>query len=79
MGLGGHNVPFVADDHGIRALTIDELLAIQGLSDGSFNFPDVPKAAKRCMIGNAVHPGVVETILNGLRYIQTKNKVRKYG
>ena len=47
MGLGGHNVPFVADDHGIRALTIDELLAIQGLSDESFNFfQDLPKATK---------------------------------
>src|SRR5262249_20122727 len=43
MGLGGHNVPFVFDDGGLRKLTEFECLRLQGFGR-DFVFPaDVPR------------------------------------
>ena len=64
MGLGGHNIPFISDDFGIRTLTIEELLTLQGLNIKNFNFPDISRASKLEMLGNAVHPEVILEILN---------------
>lgn len=63
MGGGGHNVPFVIDDYGIRRLTVDECLALQGYQAGEVKFPDgMADSAKLKMIGNSVNPDVVEVI-----------------
>lgn len=61
MGAGGHNVPFVIDDYGIRRLTVDECLFLQGFRSNEVKFPkNLPDSAKLKMIGNSVNPDVVE-------------------
>ena len=53
MGGGGHNVPFVKDEWGIRRLTVAECAALQGFDE--YEFPeDVPAKEKYRQIGNAV-------------------------
>ena len=53
MGGGGHNVPFIRDRWGIRRLTVDECLALQGFKD--FQFPEsIPESERYKQIGNAV-------------------------
>jgi len=66
MGLGGHNVPFIYDKKGLRKLTEQECLALQGF-DNNFQFPEtVPRAKRYVQVGNAVCPPVVELIARKL-------------
>ena len=59
MGTGGHNVPFIFDDFGLRRLSVEEVSRLQGYS-GSFAFPDeLSDSAKLKMIGNSVDPEVI--------------------
>jgi DNA (cytosine-5)-methyltransferase 1 len=54
MGLGGHNVPFIMNNKGLRKLTEYECLRLQGFPE-NFEFPDsVPRAKRYTQIGNAV-------------------------
>ena len=54
MGTGGHNVPLIKDDLGIRKLTPRECLNFQGFPK-SFNFPDdMPVSQRYKQVGNAV-------------------------
>jgi DNA (cytosine-5)-methyltransferase 1 len=54
MGLGGHNVPFIMNGHGLRKLTEHECLRLQGFPEW-FKFPDdVPRAKRYTQVGNAV-------------------------
>lgn len=54
MGLGGHNVPFIMNSHGLRKLTEYECLRLQGFPP-TFRFPeDVPRAKRYMQVGNAV-------------------------
>lgn len=54
MGLGGHNVPFIMNGKGLRKLTEQECLRLQGFPQG-FSFPDdVPRAKRYTQAGNAV-------------------------
>lgn len=63
MGGGGHNVPFVIDDYGIRRLTVNECLTLQGYQECEVKFPNgLADSAKLKMIGNSVNPDVVEII-----------------
>ena len=67
MGLGGHNIPFVRDSHGIRKMTIDEVLRLQGFEAKSFRFPEtIPKGSCYSMVGNAVNPLVVEIVIKSI-------------
>lgn len=62
MGTGGHNVPFVRDDFGVRKLTDSECSAIMGYGEG-FSFPEklgLPARYKQC--GNSVVVPVVAAI-----------------
>ena len=52
MGIGGHNVPFIRDQWGIRRLSVKEVAQLQGF-DGA-DFPDVPEAEQYRLLGNAV-------------------------
>jgi DNA (cytosine-5)-methyltransferase 1 len=61
MGLGGHNVPIIIDDFGIRKLTPEECLAFQGFSSG-FEFPEMADNHKYKQVGNSVTVPVVELI-----------------
>lgn len=62
MGGGGHNVPFVKDDYGIRRLSVAECLALQGFPS-DYKFADgLSDTAKLKMIGNSVNPKLIEAI-----------------
>ena len=54
MGTGGHNVPLILDDLGIRKLTPRECLNFQGFPK-SYKFPDdVGQSQRYKQAGNAV-------------------------
>ncbi len=54
MGLGGHNVPFIMNTRGLRKLTEQECLKLQGFPD-DFAFPsNVPRTKRYTQVGNAV-------------------------
>lgn len=75
MGLGGHNVPFVRDAGGIRKLTEDECLALQGL-DG-ISFPDgMARCHRYRQIGNSVPPPVVSRVLGRILHADAGHGVR---
>ena len=57
MGVGGHNVPFVRDDWGIRRLSVAEVARLQGFGDPDFP-DDVPEAERYRLLGNAVCVGL---------------------
>ena len=58
MGGGGHNVPFIKDEWGIRRLTVGECAALQGFDE--YEFPEeVPVKERYRQIGNAVSVPVV--------------------
>lgn len=54
MGLGGHNVPFIMNGHGLRKLTEQECLRLQGFPE-DYTFPEVvPRAKRYTQVGNAI-------------------------
>ncbi|MBA4320994.1 MAG: DNA (cytosine-5-)-methyltransferase [Flavobacterium sp.] len=61
MGTGGHNVPIIKDDYGIRKLTLSECLRFQGFDDG-YNLPKIAKTQLYKQIGNSVTIPVVERV-----------------
>ncbi len=61
MGTGGHNVPIIRDDFGIRKLTPEECLRFQGFPE-SFSFPDMAKCHKYKQAGNSVSVPVIRRI-----------------
>jgi len=63
MGSGGHNVPLVLDDVGIRKLTPRECFRFQGFPE-SYRFPKLSDANLYKLAGNAVSLPVVELIAN---------------
>lgn len=74
MGLGGHNVPFIMNSHGLRKLTEYECLRLQGFPDG-FSFPDdVPRAKRYVQAGNAVTVPVARLLAEKVR-----NRLREEG
>lgn len=54
MGIGGHNVPFIKDDWGIRRLSIEEVARFQGFTETGNLFPTIPSMEKYRLLGNAV-------------------------
>ena len=53
MGSGGHNVPFILDEWGIRRLSVDEVATLQGFSPVDFP-PGMPEPEQYRLLGNAV-------------------------
>jgi DNA (cytosine-5)-methyltransferase 1 len=63
MGDGGHNVPTIRDEWGIRKFTPDECLRLQGFDSNSFIFPtEMSRTQRYRQIGNAVSVPVVRLI-----------------
>ena len=62
MGIGGHNVPFVRDDWGIRKLAVDEIARLQGFSETGDLFPDIPLPDQYRLLGNAVCVGLATLV-----------------
>jgi len=65
MGTGGHNVPLIRDDYGIRKLTPEECLKFQGFPD-SFSFPDIAKSHMYKQAGNSVSVPVIKRIAENM-------------
>jgi DNA (cytosine-5)-methyltransferase 1 len=65
MGGGGHNVPLVKDDTGIRKLTPRECFNLQGFPQ-SYKFPKISDSALYKLAGNAVSVPVVEKLVGNL-------------
>ena len=69
MGGGGHNVPFVFDDFGLRRLTESECLELQGFDR---NLGDTTRGLFKKdllkMVGNAVNVDVVDAIIREIRF-----------
>jgi DNA (cytosine-5)-methyltransferase 1 len=64
MGRGGHNVPFLIDGWGVRRLSVEECLRLQGFSVDELEFPkQVFEKDRLAMIGNAVSVDVAEAVL----------------
>ena len=56
MGVGGHNVPFLRDEWGIRRLSVAEVAQLQGFEEPDSLFPEIPQAERYRLLGNAVCP-----------------------
>jgi len=65
MGSGGHNVPLVLDDNGIRKLTPRECFNFQGFPP-SYKLPAIADSHLYKLAGNAVSLPVVELIAQRL-------------
>ena len=64
MGSGGHNIPFTYDRSGLRKLSINECLRLQGFDPNKIDMTSqIPTNHIRKMIGNAVHVNVVKNII----------------
>lgn len=62
MGMGGHNVPLVLTDYGIRKLTPNECFALQGFPD-TYKLPnDIAMSYLYKQSGNSVSVSVIERI-----------------
>lgn len=66
MGTGGHNVPLILDDFGIRKLTPEECVGFQGFPQ-CFKFPnDISNASKYKQAGNSVSVPVIKRIAENM-------------
>lgn len=61
MGTGGHNVPIILDDYGIRKLTPRECANFQGFPK-SFKLPNIADSVLYKQIGNSVSIPVIKKI-----------------
>lgn len=68
MGGGGHNVPLLKDDKGIRKLTPRECFNLQGFPL-DYKLPDISDTSLYKLAGNAVSVPVVDLIVEKLNNI----------
>lgn len=64
MGAGGHNVPLIKDDFGIRKLTPKECFAFQGYPMDKYILPSVANSKLYMQAGNSVTTTLIERISN---------------
>jgi DNA (cytosine-5)-methyltransferase 1 len=62
MGAGGHNVPLIKDDFGIRKLTPKECFAFQGYPMDKYILPPIANSKLYMQAGNSVTTSLVERI-----------------
>lgn len=75
MGKGGHNVPIVRVEDGIRRLTPEECLRFMGNRYNFFDGLDLSDSAKYSLVGNSVVPRMVEIIAENLLKILNNFKI----
>ena len=68
MGMGGHNVPIILDDKGIRKLTPRECANFQGFPK-SYKLPKLADSVLYKQFGNSVSIPVVQRIAENLRKV----------
>lgn len=66
MGMGGHNVPIILTEQGIRKLTPRECANFQGFPD-TYLLPNIPDSALYKQFGNSVVVPVVERLAESIR------------
>lgn len=66
MGMGGHNVPLVLDEKGIRKLTPRECANFQGFPK-TFKLPDIADSALYKQFGNSVSVPVIHRIAENMK------------
>jgi DNA (cytosine-5)-methyltransferase 1 len=64
MGTGGHNVPLIKDDFGIRKLTPKECFALQGYPTDKYILPNLSNSKLYMQAGNSVTTTLIERIAN---------------
>jgi DNA (cytosine-5)-methyltransferase 1 len=64
MGAGGHNVPLILDDFGIRKLTPKECFAFQGYPIDKYILPNIANSKLYMQAGNSVTTSLIERISN---------------
>lgn len=62
MGAGGHNVPLVLDNYGIRKLTPKECFAFQGYPVEKYVLPNIANSRLYMQAGNSVTTSLIERI-----------------
>lgn len=67
MGTGGHNVPLILDDKGIRKLTPRECFNFQGFPS-DYKLPPISDSELYKLAGNAISIPVVEQIAEKIKY-----------
>jgi DNA (cytosine-5)-methyltransferase 1 len=73
MGGGGHNVPFLVDNWGIRRLSVDEIALLQCIRPEELVFPaGLTDSSKLMMLGNAICVDVVAQIFSSIREVLTE-------
>ena len=65
MGTGGHNVPLIMDENGVRKLTPRECARIQGFPN-NYKLPDIADSYLYKQIGNSVSVPVVYRIAKNM-------------
>ena len=66
MGTGGHNVPIIMDDHGIRKLTPRECFSLQGFPE-SYVLPDIATSQLYKQAGNAVTVAMIKKLAKSVK------------
>lgn len=66
MGMGGHNVPIILDDHGIRKLTPRECANFQGFPK-KYKLPKIAESALYKQFGNSVSIPVIQRIAENIK------------
>lgn len=64
MGAGGHNVPLIKDNFGIRKLTPKECFAFQGYPMDKYILPPIANSKLYMQAGNSVTTPLIERISN---------------
>lgn len=65
MGTGGHNVPIILDDHGVRKLTPRECFNLQGFPR-NYKLPNLSDNKLYCLAGNSISIPVIDCIIKKL-------------
>lgn len=76
MGRGGHNVPLIRDDLGVRKLTPRECFNLQGFPP-DYRLPDLSDVWLYKLAGNAVSVPVVALIVSHIHSALRKRKQRR--
>ncbi len=67
MGSGGHNVPLIKDNKGIRKITPRECARMQGFPE-NYNLPkDISDSKLYKQLGNSVTVSVIERVAQQIR------------
>lgn len=69
MGAGGHNVPLIKDDFGIRKLTPKECFAFQGYPMDKYILPKTANSKLYMQAGNSVTTTLIERIAKQIQKV----------